>query len=631
MEWRRDLRGLSLEHKLPLLILALLAGLVATGSLLAYREVRGAALQSSSDRVHAAARELASIARVGIDNRSGALRTAATVPAVRAFAAERDSALLPDVEDALRDALQPDTVYPLELGAADGTPLLYVGHYPPGWSDARIDSVRALIHDPDSVRYGRLFAVGTDSYLWVVAPVQEGGRRVGRIAHLRRIGSSTSEQILALVGQVSNIYFANRDGTGPWAAMRGDALLDPPGLTDDTAYVRDRSGRTYLYARQPVPGAPLDVVATASIDLALSRPARFARNLAVGAWLLLALGAIVAWLLSRSITRPLTRLAAAADGFAAGEYSTQIDTDRGDELGSLARAFDAMVSHVQRADRDLRVQYEDARGLATRLEAANVQLRETAALAQRARREAESASRAKSDFLATMSHEIRTPINAIIGYSELLGLGISGSLSPEQDRQVQRIRTSAAHLATLVDEVLDLSRIEAGQLEIEHTVGDADEAVDAALAVVSPAARNARLTLAGPARLPHARFRGDPRRVRQILINLLSNAVKFTPPGGSVRVETAIEEDEVVVRVIDSGCGIGPLQIDRIFEPFVQGDAGYTRAHGGVGLGLAISRRLARMMRGDIAVESTPGRGSIFTLRLPLEVAAIAVESTAGG
>jgi signal transduction histidine kinase len=222
-----------------------------------------------------------------------------------------------------------------------------------------------------------------------------------------------------------------------------------------------------------------------------------------------------------------------------------------------------------------------------------------------------------------MSHEIRTPINAIIGYSDLLSMEIPGPLTDEQARQVQRVRMSAEHLSTLVDEVLDLSRIEAGQLRLENRTCAVGEVVEAAIAVVTPAAEQKGLDLVLAGESDGAGFAGDPHRVRQILINLLSNAVKFTPEGGSIEIRSAIEpsargEDEIVIHVTDTGCGIAPHQVEAIFEPFVQGDAGYTRAHGGVGLGLSISRRLARMMGGEIEVDSELGRGSTFTVRLRL-------------
>jgi signal transduction histidine kinase len=248
---------------------------------------------------------------------------------------------------------------------------------------------------------------------------------------------------------------------------------------------------------------------------------------------------------------------------------------------------------------------------------------------RRARAEAEAASHAKSEFLAVMSHELRTPLNAVLGYAELLDLGVVGSLTPEQRQQIGRIMASGRHLLGLVNEILDLAKVEAGRMSVERIPTSVSEAVDAAIVLSQPQAEARGLTLTPPAAVPRTlQFLGDHDRVLQILANLLSNAVKFTEPGG----EIAIEVDEnprgeaaglhgdgpwVAIRVRDSGIGIPPAQLETIFSPFVQAEVGHTRRSDGTGLGLTISRRLARLMRGDVTVESTPGNGSRFTLWLP--------------
>ena len=250
---------------------------------------------------------------------------------------------------------------------------------------------------------------------------------------------------------------------------------------------------------------------------------------------------------------------------------------------------------------------------------------------QAARVEAEAASRAKSEFLATMSHELRTPLNAILGYAELLDLGIAGRLNAEQLQQVQRIVTSGRHLLGLVNEVLDLAKVEAGRLTVGQDARHARGAVDAAVMLVQSRLeeRGLALTVRGVADA-QAVYIGDEDRVRQILLNLLSNAIKFSEAAGTVSVDvgrTAYPDSAaklfgghaewVFFRVSDTGIGISPDHIGAIFTPFFQADAGHTRRREGSGLGLAIARRLARLMNGDLTVESTPGRGSSFTLWLP--------------
>lgn len=249
-----------------------------------------------------------------------------------------------------------------------------------------------------------------------------------------------------------------------------------------------------------------------------------------------------------------------------------------------------------------------------------------------ARLEAEAASQAKSDFLAIMSHELRTPLNAILGYSELMELGISGDLTDSMRKQVGRIRVSAKHLLSLVNDILDLAKVEAGRLSVATIPASVSEAVTSAITLIQPQAlgKNLKVTLeSGLETLPS--YVGDDERVRQILVNLLSNAVKSTASGGRIDVDAAVPESigearlqprrsYVCIRVVDTGRGIAADKLDAIFEPFVQAESGPTRPQEGSGLGLTIGRRLARAMGGDLTVVSEVGKGSAFSLWLPADV-----------
>jgi PAS domain S-box-containing protein len=234
-----------------------------------------------------------------------------------------------------------------------------------------------------------------------------------------------------------------------------------------------------------------------------------------------------------------------------------------------------------------------------------------------ARTEAEEANKAKSQFLATMSHELRTPLNAIAGYSELLKLELRGPINPEQREDLDRIDRSQRHLLSLINDVLNFAKIEAGHVAVTSTAMGFGEVLQRLREFVEPQLREKELHFTMSEDIPQAEACGDPDKVRQILINLLSNAIKFTAPGGHISL-TCEEEDEMMcISVDDDGAGIPPDKLDAIFEPFVQVDRDYSSQHQGTGLGLSISRDLARRMGGDLTVKSTLGEGSRFTLALP--------------
>jgi PAS domain S-box-containing protein len=238
--------------------------------------------------------------------------------------------------------------------------------------------------------------------------------------------------------------------------------------------------------------------------------------------------------------------------------------------------------------------------------------------AEQAQRDAENANRAKSEFLAVMSHELRTPLNAIGGYAELMQLGIHGDVTREQLVALERIQRSQRHLLGLINGVLNYSRVEAGA--VHYQVADVllEEALAACEALVAPQVRAKGLTLTNGDCPPDALVRVDREKLQQIVLNVLSNAVKFTGAGGRIDIACAVSGDHMMsVRISDTGRGIPREQLERVFQPFVQVDGGLTRTQDGVGLGLAISRDLARGMGGDLTVASEPGRGSTFTLTVP--------------
>ena len=301
---------------------------------------------------------------------------------------------------------------------------------------------------------------------------------------------------------------------------------------------------------------------------------------------------------------------------AAEEASAEANTRRreAEEANDLLerQAVELELSQQQLMEQaeELETQSEELRALNDELFARTEEL-------QRLRRVAEDANRAKSAFLAVMSHELRTPLNAIGGYVQLLEMGIHGPVTDPMSEALGRISRSQRHLLRLINDVLNLARIEAGRVDYDLETFALHEVVSAVLPMVEPqlTARRLRYTMT----VPHeVEVYADREKVQQILLNLLSNATKFTPSGGFVSVDAHPDENRLVsVQVQDSGVGIAPDQLEQIFEPFVQVDVSHTRSAEGTGLGLAISRDLARGMGGDLSAVSVVGSGSTFTLTLP--------------
>ena len=305
--------------------------------------------------------------------------------------------------------------------------------------------------------------------------------------------------------------------------------------------------------------------------------------------------------LSRRIIRPVNSLAEAMEHVRhSGDLSKRIENKSSDELGRLTARYNELLDQIA----------ENEAGLQNALDEL-VEARDTA----------EAANVAKSQFLANMSHELRTPLNAVIGYSTLLKLTLAERGDGEAVSDLERILGAGQHLLGLINELLDLSKIESGKLELEMSNLKIERVIRETLVALGPAADENDNTLITPEFYSDLNcVRADPTRLRQCLLNLLSNACKFTQDGIiELRVErrTFAGEPCIAFAVSDTGIGMSPEQASKLFRPFVQGDASVTRQFGGTGLGLTITRRLARMMGGEVFVESELGKGSVFTLCIP--------------
>jgi signal transduction histidine kinase len=304
---------------------------------------------------------------------------------------------------------------------------------------------------------------------------------------------------------------------------------------------------------------------------------RFIGVAAVAMVLALMLGLVLAW----SVIGPIQRIDARLAAIAAGNFSGRVDVSNRDELGALAANVNRMNDELDRLYREL-----------------------------------ETASAHKSEFLASMSHELRTPLNAIIGFSQVLRERMFGDLNMKQEEYLDDILSSAYHLLSLINDVLDLSKVEAGQVELEIAPFALSKALESGVVMVRERATAEGVQVLLSADPEVDPVEGDERRIRQVVFNLLSNAVKFTPTGGHVDVTAARRNGEVRVSVSDTGPGVAPEDRERIFEEFQQTDVG-TRLGEGTGLGLALSKRLVELHGGRIWVEGDIETGSTFVFTLP--------------
>jgi len=348
----------------------------------------------------------------------------------------------------------------------------------------------------------------------------------------------------------------------------------------------------------PLPDIGWGLVYTHAYHSWLSAP-ELARGLLPALLVVLALAAVAGTLAARTLSRPILDLQQAASRLREGEFATRLPEDRRDEMGDLAAAFNRMAATLQ--DLYANLEAKVAERTAT-LKATNLELAR--------------ASQVKSEFLARMSHDLRTPLNAVIGFADLLLTQQVGSLTDKQLRYLGHVANAGRHLLVLINDILDLTRVEAGKLEIHPELCHVPTILEETLALFRSQALARRITLAVEIGSPLGDLMADRIRLQQILHNLVSNAVKFTPEGGIVTVTTRQIGLELELTVRDTGVGIPPDDHQRIFEVYEQVGSTEGRQKG-TGLGLAITKRLVELHGGSVRVESAPGRGSTFIVRLP--------------
>jgi len=323
----------------------------------------------------------------------------------------------------------------------------------------------------------------------------------------------------------------------------------------------------------------------------------------------LALSVAASFILARRMVTPIQALQASAARVGAGALDQQISVRTGDELEELANEFNRMASQLRTSYAELEQKVQERTA-----DLANA-FQDLAATS----RELQIANQHKSEFLANMSHELRTPLNAIIGFSEMLTEGMLGELERKQRDYVEDILASGRHLLALINDILDLSKVEAGRMDLELSEFSIADLLEYTLGLVRAWAIRQGLTLRLDVEPDLGMVYGDERKVTQVMLNLLSNAMRFTPRGGTVTVEArrAAGSDAILVRVRDTGVGISPEELLRIFDEFYQTAQKPERTHEGTGLGLALAKKFVELHGGRLWAESEPGHGSTFSFTLP--------------
>ena len=334
----------------------------------------------------------------------------------------------------------------------------------------------------------------------------------------------------------------------------------------------------------------------------------------------------VAYRLGGRFTQPITELAQVSGAVTrTHDYTERVHSTASGEIGELIESFNAMLNTIETKTSELQQARETAEGAKEQLEEANrtleARVEDRTKLLAKAVKDAEEASKAKSSFLAKMSHELRTPLNAIIGYSEILHEDAVDDGNTRSAEDLSKVLNAARHLLGLINDVLDISKIEAGKMELYLETFEVVKLVNEVIATASPLVSKKGNTLALDCPPDIGAMHADATKLRQMLLNLLSNASKFTEHGTvTLKVTRVPESERMEFAVLDTGIGMTPEQLSRLFQAFSQADASTASKYGGTGLGLAISKQFAQMMNGDITVTSTAGTGSAFTIRLPVTV-----------
>ena len=383
--------------------------------------------------------------------------------------------------------------------------------------------------------------------------------------------------------------------------LKGAFQPSHDGLKPRAIVTSDMQGRKVFSSHALIPILDWAVFVERPVEDA--REPLYASMLRTSSLLLVGLGlALLASLyLARRVVRPLQALREGVERISSGDLNSRLEIKTGDEIETLAEEFNKMTAHLKEAQTGLE------RKVAERTQALTV-----------ANEKLEEVSKHKSQFLANVNHELRTPVSTIIGYAHLVLRETEGQIAPLQSENLQDLLNNAERLLNQIDSLLDFAKIEAGKMEVRVEPVKVNEVIHAAISTIEPSLNGGSVRIIREVASDMPALNTDREKLRQILLNLLDNAVKFTERG-EIKISASQQNGSFKLAVSDTGIGIEKKDLNEIFEEFHRGDSSSTKNFRGTGLGLAIAKKFVNLLGGEIAVESEVGKGSVFTVTLPLD------------
>lgn len=581
----------SIQWRLTLLICLLLLTVVLAYSWVSYSKIKQASIDASKTRLESLSNQLGNLFGQSAQSVVSATRTAAAQPAIRQFLKSSGRDSVSAATKGLKQLLQDTTWIMALLTTPNGGILLSgdSGRAAPVSADVALNLAGPR---PDTAVIGKIYPIDTLMYYPVTAAVYSGGDVVGYLIRWRKMQTSPQAvlQFSQLLGEDVKLFIGNTDGS-LWTDMEKPVNFIPANLQEANkelpVYTRT-DGQKLLASVKPVPNTRWRVLTERPYKKIISPAAAFLQIALSTGIIIIAIGALLAWMISRSITGPLQRLAIATTAVESGNYSTAVSVESRDELGQLARMFNAMTEKVQQSQKNLeeKVQHRTAQ-----LEATNQEL---------------------EAFSYSVSHDLRAPLRAVSGYATMLKEDYTEKLDEEGNRVLHMIVSNARMMGLLIDDLITFSKI--GRRESQYRPVDMKQLVDACIHELQPLKDNPNLTIKTGNIAP---CYGDGNLLKQVWINLISNAIKYSSKEKNpvIEIGSRMETDRVIYFVRDNGVGFDMKYADKLFGVF-------ERLHShdefeGTGIGLALSKRIIHKQGGKIWADATKGFGATFYFTIP--------------